>query len=177
MSPHWLDKMKIIKTLTLILFVPLLSCSDRSEKDSERLTASAREYFFLDDSIDVLVDVVDTLHIDELETMLETIEENQRLIQLDIDTLGSMIDEINYPTTADLEIGNDQKIKLLQYQLKYQQLQAKQKEFVQNERVFLALKRASWADIAGFNVEVRFDSQGSVNSLLVLMDGNYRIVD
>lgn len=157
--------------------ITLLSACGSEEQQGDQLTASVRNYFFLEDSVQVEATVLDTVHSEELEEMIETIEENQRLIQLDIDTLGVMIDDLAYDEVESEDELHDQKIQLLEYQLKYEQLKAKQLEFQQNERVFLGLKRASWSDVAGFNVEVNFNSDGEEEKFIVLMDGNYRIVD
>ena len=169
--------MKLKLFLAAAVAAILFSACNSKENQEDKVTESVRSYFFLDDSVQVVADVIDTLYADELEQMLETIQENQRLVQLDIDTLGSMIDDLAYDEIEGENELYEQKIKLLEYQLKYEQLKAKQLEFQQNERVFLGLKRASWADIAGFNVQVNFNSSGEDEELVVLMDGNYRIVD
>ncbi|MCG8577622.1 MAG: hypothetical protein MI810_22265 [Flavobacteriales bacterium] len=185
--------MKHIQIITFFAFLLLVACKSKGDtsSDQDKLETSARTYFFLDDSVDVSVNVLDTLHVEELDKMLETIEENERLINLDIDTLGKIIEDLAYgdeepkfvldqvepyPLPELKELNS--KVQMLEYDLKYEKLIAQRLEFIQSKRVFLNLKRAAEVKIAGYNAEVSFTTaEGEKNTLLVLMDANYRIVD
>lgn len=167
----------------LSISVIFISCKgDEKLADSELIEKNVRAFFFMGDTVDVEVTVTDTIFDTELAEMLATVEENTRLIQMDIDTLKVMIDDWTYKA-LDFEKNNqlveakDTKIKSLEYRLKLQELELQQALFGQTNRILLHLKRSIWANIAGFEATVHYEMGDEVNDLEILMDANYTVVD
>lgn len=161
----------------------LLSCKESNKlSDQELMEKNVRNYFFMGDSVQVDIQITDTLHIKDVEEIIANLQNNDRLIQLDIDTLSLMIDDWNYKSLNNQNSNNQLaadscKIKALQYQLKQKELLFKQAEFNQTKRIFLHLQRSTWADISGFEATVHYEIENEVNDLLILMDANYNVVD
>ncbi|MBI3134606.1 MAG: hypothetical protein HYZ14_08050 [Bacteroidetes bacterium] len=171
--------------LLLLLSVSFLIFSCKGEtklSDQELIEKNVRAYFFMGDSVDVEITITDTVKHNELDEMILTIEENINLIQLDIDTLHLMVDDWSYKSLDLEKAGNvaeakEAKIKSLEYRLKLQELQIKQAEFAQTNRIFMHLKRSVWADIAGFEATVHYQLGDEVNDIVILMDADYNVVD
>jgi hypothetical protein len=161
----------------------MLSCKGSSKlSDQELIEKNVRAYFFMGDSVDVQITITDTVKNAELDEMILTIEENIKLIQLDIDTLHLMVDDWTYKAmdqekAGDLTASQHSKIKSLEYRLKLQELEFRQAEFAQTNRIFMHLKRSVWADIAGFEANVHYQLGEEVNDIVILMDADYNLVD
>ena len=173
---------KLFFALVSISFIFISCKGDEKLSDSELIEKNVRAFFFMGDTVDVEVTVTDTIFDTELAEMLATVEENTRLIQMDIDTLKVMIDDWTYKA-LDLEKINqlveakDTKIKSLEYRLKLQELELQQAQFGQSSRILLHLKRSIWANIAGFEATVHYELGDEANDLEILMDANYTVVD
>lgn len=168
-----------------LIFIPfaIISCkSEPTVSDLEKIESNVREYFFMDDSVELMIDVADTLYADDLNQMIDNVDENLRLIQLDLDTLALMVDDWSYKA-LDLDKGghktesDEAKIKSLQYRIKQQDLEFKKATFVQSRRIFMRLRRSTWANIAGFEVHVHYETGEEVNDLILLLDGDFEVVD
>lgn len=173
--------MRILVVLTLLFTIA--SCGgDKALSDQELIEKNVRAYFFMGDSVQVEITITDTVKTTELDQMIQTMEENIRLIQLDIDTLHLMVDDWSYKA-LDLEkadslmAAQNAKIKSLEYRLKLQELQVKQAGFAQTNRIFMHLKRSVTENIAGFEVKVHYTLGEEVNDLIILMDAAYNVVD
>lgn len=166
--------------LSTFLFI---SCGgEKKLSDQELIEKNVRNYFFMGDSVTVETTIMDTVFVAELDEMILTIENNINLIQLDIDTLHLMVDDwsykaLNLEKTDSVIEANQAKIKSLEYRLKLKELQFKQAEFAQTNRIFMHLKRSVWADIAGFEANVHYQLGDEVNDMIILMDANFNIVD
>lgn len=167
-----------------LVFIPLIfiSCKgDEKLSDTELIEKNVRNFFFMGDTVDVEVTVTDTIFADDLNEMLTTVEENIRLIQLDIDTLQIMIDDWSYKSLelekTDSIKAKDIKIKSLDFRLKLNQLEFQKAQFAQTNRILLHLKRSIWANIAGFEATVHYELGEEINDLEILMDANYTVVD
>lgn len=184
--------------LTLFFFLVALiigfaSCNKGSKQsDQDQIEENVRAYFFLSDSIEVDVQITDTIYVDDLDKMLETVENNLSLINQDLDTLSLMIDDaayqkLNYEKEV-LNAGFFSKDKyldsmhnaektFLEYQLKQALLNSKKDGFKQTNRVLLHLQRSIWANIAGFNIQVNYKFSGNPIELELLMDAQFNVVD
>lgn len=186
-------RLRITLSVTAVLF-SFAACKGESKSSSasEEMEENVRNYFFLDDSVDVKVAVMDTLYTEDLDEMLGTIESNLNLIGQDLDTLSLMIDDQAYRKLAFEEkmdqavlIGRNKwkdslhsaETTLLDYKLKQAQLSSKREGFKQTNRVLLHLQRSVWANIAGYNIAVQYDLEGEPLNLELLMDANHVIVD
>lgn len=176
-------KTSILLFLSFTLCMMLATCSGSAKKsDQQRMEESVRNYFFMGDSVQVTVTVTDTVYSKDLDFMLENTEENIRLVQLDIDTLQLMIDDWNYKALDFEKTGNtlealSAKNKALGYQLKHKELEYTRASFEQTNRIFLHLKRSTWADISGFEATVSYELGEEKNELIVLMDADFNVVD
>ena len=172
----------------------LISCKGSSESsltDQEKMEQSVQTYLFLGDTIDVAVEVVDTILVEELDQMLTTIDENLFLVQEDIDTLEGMIDTLAYEkmeyekSVMMRAIGldrytrevNEIQVPLLQHQLKMAELRATKLSFKQSERIMLALRRTQLNSVAGYKVVSTYTIRGEQVELGFLMDSDFRIID
>ncbi|MBD3637996.1 MAG: hypothetical protein HUJ25_11630 [Crocinitomicaceae bacterium] len=179
-----------MKYLIPLILIFLISCSGsgKVETDDELIRDEVRNYLFLDDSIKVAAQITDTILVEELNGMLATIEDNLMKIQLDIDTLGLMIDDIAYdPLTANEEVvegkylttekGDSKEVLLLKYRLKMAELKAKKLSFQQSKRVMLHLRRKQLNSIAGYEVQATYIVNGENIELGFLMTPDFNIVD
>jgi hypothetical protein len=169
--------------LALVSAVLVFSCKKSSDAgDADQLEKNVRAFFFLGDSVDVAVTITDTIRVEELNGMIQTVSDNFNLIQQDIDTLGLMIDDWSYKA-LDLEKQNlsveskDAQIKALEYRVKRAELEATQANFFQTNRILNRLKRSIWADIAGFDATATFTINGEQQSHALLLDAKHNIVD
>lgn len=169
----------------LFIAIPFLILACGGEKkltDQELIEKNVRNYFFMGDSVQLEVTITDTINTVLLDEMMATTSENIRLVQLDIDTLGMMIDDWSYKIldlkkTSDSLAAKNAEIKLLEYRLKRTELEYKQAAFKQSNRIFMHLQRSIWADIAGFEAKVHYTLGEETNDLVVLMDANFNVVD
>ena len=169
----------------LYLLIPLLLFSCKEEmSDSEKMETEVRKYYFLEDTAEVIVEVSDTMYLPNVLEMLNNVENNLGLIQLDIDTLSTIIDEVAYANLDSAKNINDvpdqitvNDYRLMRYRMKMQELEAKRLQYIHTRRVLNHLKRNSWSDIAGFNASVSFHLDGEYIEDEVLLNGEYEIVD
>lgn len=176
------DPMKF-SLLAISSLIIITSCGgEKKLSDQELIDKNVRQYFFMGDSVAVETTITDTVFVAELDEMILTIENNIKLIQLDIDTLHLMVDDwsykaLNLEKTDSVKEAKEAKIKSLEYRLKLKELQFKQAEFAQTNRIFMHLKRSVWADIAGFEANVHYELGAEVNDMIILMDANFNVVD
>lgn len=175
--------------IVLLSMVGLIACKGETEslQSSDQLIENnVRNYFFMGDSVEVDCSVNDTIFSKELDEIFETIEENIRLVQMDIDTLGARIDSAAY---AHLEERSklypesiDQKMALkdlevAKMQLMLAELKGKRTEFQNSSRLYMHLKRSVSNNIAGYGVAVHYQIGEETADLKVLMDADFKVVD
>jgi hypothetical protein len=174
-------------------FFLLVSCGGKNKQSNEDLLKeNVQAYFFLDDSVNFQVVVEDTIHADEVEEMLATIEKNLNLIDQDLDTLSLMIDDESYRKLGYEEaieksilIGKNKykdslawaEKNVLELKLKQALLKAKKESFKQTNRVLLHFKRSVWANVAGYNILVDYTIDDAPMHFDLVTDANYNIVD
>ena len=178
-----------MKYLLPLLGLLLIACKGETESrqtDAERIEESARNYFFMGDSIKVECEILDTIFTKELDEILDVTQENLRLVQLDIDTLNSIIDDRVY---TNLEERNslypesiDQKMALkdlevAKMKLKMAEFKAKKVEFQNSNRIYMHLSRSTYANISGYSVNVHYELGEEKADLVVLMDADFDVVD
>ncbi|MFT4600836.1 MAG: hypothetical protein ACI857_001013 [Arenicella sp.] len=181
-----------MKYLLPLLVLALFSCQGETEKlqsDEEKIEISVRNYFFMGDSVEVQCTVADTISAKELDVILETTEENLRLIQLDIDTLNSMIDNMAYENLElDAQVysrteeiselfSDNRRESLCGLQLKMEQLKAKKMEFHNSNRLYMHLRRSTFANVSGYGVLLHYEMGDESADLQVLMNANFDVVD
>ena len=166
----------------------MISCKgEKSISDDQKMENSVRNYLFIGDSIDVSISITDTISIDDLDMLMSTTNVNLNLIQLDIDTLGSMIDDLAYGlqkpdsnTSLEMVPGAEVSFEdylLVRYKLQYAELNAQKFKFTQTNRVLYQLKRSVWANVAGFDVLAKYELNGEELETMVLMDAEFRVID
>ena len=158
-----------------------------SQSDHELIEENIRAYFFMGDTVELEVSVADTVFSDELEGMLAMIDTNLMLIKQDIDTVNSIIDALNYAdrdegeTTTNLKDVECQRLQkenpILFYQLKLKEMELKKLSFQQSNRIYLHLKRSTWANVSGYEVNVHYKLNDQEADLIVLMDADFKVVD
>lgn len=185
--------LRLVGITFLGCFFVLVSCAGKNKKSNEDLLKeNVKAYFFLDDSIGFKVIIADTIHAEEVEDMLATIEKNLNLIDRDLDTLSLMIDakayeKLGYEKALEKSIligKNRYKDSLiwsekavLELQLKQALLSSKKGEFKQTNRVLLHFKRSIWANVAGYNVLVDYTVDDTPMHFDLVTDANYNIID
>lgn len=179
-----------MRYLIPIFAIILVACGESSNEvsDQEKIRDEVRNYLFLEDSVEVAANIVDTILVEELDGMLMTIEDNLFKVQMDIDTLNSMIDsvayqnmrmreELNlYPESEDMKMAPHD-LKLANYQLKMADLEATKKTFQQSKRVMLHLRRSQLNSIAGYEIVVNYESDGRAYELGFIMNTDFKIID
>lgn len=178
-----------MKYLLPLFGLLLIACKGETESrqtDEDRIEESARNYFFMGDSVDVGCVVLDTIFTKELDDILAVTRENLRLIQLDIDTLNSIIDDRVYKNLEEREQlypeSIDQKMALkdlevAQMKLKLAEFKSKKVEFQSSNRLYMHLSRSSYANISGYSVNVHYELGEEKADLVVLMDADFDVVD
>lgn len=186
----------MIRCLLLFSFLVVLllfSCKSEMEENAmDRITSNVRAYFFLSDSVDLSIQVIDTLSTKDLNEMLDQVNKNLNLIDRDLDTLSAMIDEQAYAAMyVQLELDKKSllnrspledslqrtSIRKLEYQLKQAQLKEKKEVFKQTNRLLLHLKRSIENEIAGYSISVRYSFNNEILDFELLLDKHYVIVD
>lgn len=178
-----------MKYLIPIFAFFLIACSGKindDRTDDEKMRDEVRSYLFLDDTVAVSANVVDTIMVSDLDGMLATIEDNLMKIQWDIDTLETMIDTLAYenleyeqhlyPESIELKMAS-RNLRLTEYKLKMADLQATKMGFKQSKRVMLHLRRAQLNTVAGYEVVAHFIDKGENVELGFVMTADFRIVD
>lgn len=169
----------------------LFACkAEPKQTDEQKIEANVRDFFFLTDSVDVNIEIVDTLFQDELEEMLTTVNQNLNLMDNDLDSLSGMIDrasytQLNYENELKVAISKADiqdslaaaKLTVLQYKLLQAELDARLFRTKQTNRILLHLKRSIWANIAGFNIQVSYTLDNDLVELDLLLDANFNVVD
>jgi len=184
---------RFLTLFSFLLFVIISSCTSKQPiADLDQIKANVRDYFFLADSIEINVEVIDTLGNDDLAEMMDQVNKNLNLIDRDLDTLSLMIDGQAY---AAMYVGEELDKKLLlnrssledslqhtsirklEYQLKQAQLIAKKQVFKQTSRLLLHLKRSVKNGVAGYNIAVHYAVDNELLDLELLLDANFNVVD
>jgi hypothetical protein len=188
-----MDMLRLIGVGLIGCVFIVASCGGKTKQSNAGLLLeNVKTYFFLDDSIAVQVEVVDTIQADEVEEMLATIEKNLNLIDQDLDTLSLKIDDKAY-RKLDYEKALEKTIligknkyedslalaenALLDLRLKQAILSSKREGFKQTNRVLLHFKRSIWANVAGYNILVDYTIDGTPMHFDLVTDANYTIVD
>ena len=186
---HLCKKYNMRLLLSFAFITLFIACkSEKKLTDEEQMEQSARSYFFMGDSVDVEVSITDTIFTEELDDILNRIEENLSLVQQDIDTLNTMMDDLAYtesqPKPQQAKTfhqvcceESENKELMLNYKLKMADLDFKKLEYKKSNRIFLHLKRSIWANISGYEVNVHYQLNDEVADIIVLMDADYNIVD
>lgn len=176
----------LLYILPLLLVVACKGETESLQSSDNLIENGVRKYFFMGDSVKLECVITDTIYSKELDEIFETIEENIRLVQMDIDTLGARIDSMAY---ANLEERShlypeslDQKMALKdlevsKMQLVHADLEAKRTEFQNSSRLYMHLKRSIANNIAGYGVQVHYVLGEEQADLQVLMDADYNVVD
>jgi hypothetical protein len=178
-----------MRAISILPIALLFACGGSKKSDLEKMQDAVREYYFLEDTAAVDATIIDTLTLDKVEEMIANVDRNLGLIQMDLDTLSTMIDQRNYfllaaDTTFFPEnsedtaiIASESDVELLKLRLKQKEIEAKRESYVHTERILNRLKRKAWGNVAGFNVEINFSLNGIPRKTEVLMDGEFNIVD
>lgn len=169
-----------MKNLLPLAFLILVGCGGSqtdNRTDDEIIRDEVRSYLFLDDSVAVAAQVVDTILVSDLDGMLATIEDNLEKVQWDIDTLNIMIDELAYTEDQNINENYKRDTTLLKYQLKMSELFATKMGFQQSKRVMLHLRRAQLNTVAGYEIKATYEIGGKENELAFIMTADFRIVD
>ena len=182
----------VVLSLLSISFFLGACTSEHKMSDSDQISENVKNYFFLSDSINVDVQITDTLYSDEVEELIARVDKNLNLVDQDLDTLSLMIDDLAYRKLAYEKRAEEvillRKIKyqdsiksaefvLMNYQLKQSQLSSKRTSYKQTQRVLLHLKRSIWANVAGFNIVANYVAEDDSLNFTLLLDANFNVVD
>lgn len=184
---------KITFILTLFFFFAVYSCKNESSKNADQLIdENVRAYFFLEDTLALSIQILDTLKASEVDDLLDQVNQNLFNVKEDLDTLSLMIDDAAYKKLnfekelEDANVFNKGRLKdsinlvektILQYKLTQSLIREQKTAFKQTNRLLLNLKRSVWADIAGFNIAVSYRAKDQIIDLKLMLDAKYNIVD
>jgi len=179
-----------MKKITLILTTVLIggilsSCSIKAPQLSanESIEKNVRYYFSMGDTVELDINVTDTIYVDELTAMQENVVINFNYAQADIDTLDHVI-EYWQNKMFDLQDsnGNEVDIKkaenmMLSYELNQADTKLKQMGYKNSNRIFMNLQRATIGKISGYELAIVYKTPSDTNALSLLLDATYRVVD
>jgi hypothetical protein len=175
--------------ITLVILVLLscimISCNTKSPvlSNNQIIENNVRSYFFMGDTVELKINVVDTIFIEELINMQENVNKNYNLAQIDIDTLDYAIGiwenkmyKIQDNMGSEDEI-NTAKVMWLAYQLNQTDTKIKQFNYKNSNRIFTNLQRSTVNNISGYELSVTYKITGETNTLSMLIDASLKVVD
>ncbi len=172
---------KLILTLSVFSFI--LACSEGSKSEPVAIEKNVRDYFFMDDSVQVETKITDTIFASELTQMEKELEEKVGEAQHQIDTLQLYIDywqdkmfELQDQGKSEKDIQNA-KLYMTTYQLNQKEYQIDKMTLMNTSRVYLGLKRYAKDSIMGYATDVTYTISGESNIIPVLMNADFKIVD
>lgn len=180
--------MKIIlySVVAFLASLLVLTSCDNSKNDvstNDKLEKSVRHYFSMGDSIEVSTEITDTIFIEELKAMQDNVSKNFNLAQMDIDTLDYLIENwenemfnIQDNGGSESEI-NKAKVMVQMYQLNQADTKIKQLNYKNSNRIFSDLERETKGNISGYEVETTYILKDEKNTLNLLFDANFNVVD
>ncbi len=179
--------MKIYILALATLLVSIVSCNSNSQSDelspNEIIEHNVRNYFVMSDSVNLDVQIVDTIFTDELKDMQQNVIKNYNLTQIDVDTLDYVIEvwqnkvfSLQDNQGSELEIANA-KLMQLQYELNKSDIETVQLSYSNSKRIFANLERSTQNNISGYEVSAHYKIPEEENTLTLLLDAKFRIVD
>lgn len=176
---------KVITVLSLVLGGIISSCTSGTPTISNEQTIekNVRYYFSMGDTVELDIEVVDTIFVDELKDMQDNVSKNYNLAQMDIDTLDYAIEvwenkmfniQDNGGTEAEI---NQAKVMMQMYQLNQTDTRIKQYNYKNSNRIFTNLQRSTQGNITGYEVSVTYKITGETNTFSLLLDATLRVVD
>lgn len=180
-----MNTIKIITVLSLVFGGIISSCTSEATTISNEQTIekNVRYYFSMGDTVELEIEVVDTIFVDELTAMQDNVSKNYNLAQMDIDTLDYAIEvwenkmfniQDNGGTEAEI---NEAKVMMQMYQLNQTDTRIKQYNYKNSNRIFTNLQRSTQGDITGYEVSVTYKITGETNTFSLLLDATLRVVD
>lgn len=180
-----MKSINIIFILSILIGGVLVSCGAQEEPISNEQTieTNVRYYFAMGDTVELDIDVVDTIFVDELTAMQDNVSKNYNLAQMDIDTLDYAIEvwenkmfsiQDNGGTEAEI---NQAKVMMQMYQLNQTDTRIKQYNYKNSNRIFTNLQRSTQGNITGYEVSVTYKITGETNTFSLLLDATLRVVD
>ena len=180
-----------MKTVKIILLLPILlgglftSCDTKVEtiSNSQTIENNVRNYFFMGDTVELDINVIDTVFVEELTGMQENVNKNFNLAQMDIDTLDYAIEVwqnkmFNFEDNGGSEAEvNNAKIMMQMYQLNQADTKIKQYNYKNSNRIFTNLQRSTINNVSGYELSVTYKITGETNTLSMLIDASLKVVD
>ena len=171
--------------LIVILCFILTNCNQSVKNNPPLITIenNVRSYFDMSDSVALEVAISDTIFYDELLGMQQNVNKNYNLAQKDIDTLNYMIENWqnhlfnltdNHGSDGDIKQA---KIMMLSYELNQAEAKLAQLTYTNSRRIFKNLNRSTQSNISGYEVSANYTFGAEHNTLVLLLDADYRIVD
>jgi hypothetical protein len=176
---------KLFAAFGLMLCIIITSCNKSVKNDPPLITIenNVRAYFEMGDSVELNITVADTIFYDELVLMQENVNKNFNLVQTDIDTLTYMIENwqnqlFNLTDSQGSDIDIKQaKVMMLSYELNQAEAKLAQLTYTNSRRIFKSLKRSTNNSISGYEVSAIYTLGEEANTLTLLLDASYRVVD
>lgn len=176
---------KFICLVALPLFLVVFSCENKELEltSNELIEKNVRHYFSMGDSVNVSVEITDTIFKNELIAMQNNVSKNFNLAQMDIDTLDYLIEnwenemyniQDNGGSEADI---NKAKVMVQMYQLNQADTKIKQLNYKNSNRIFTNLERETKGNISGYEVATTYMLKDEKNTLNLLFDANFKVVD
>jgi hypothetical protein len=176
---------KLFAGFAVIAFLIITSCNQSVKNDKPLMTIenNVRAYFEMGDSVDLNISIADTIFYDELVGMQENVNKNYNLVQTDIDTLNYMIENwqnqlFNLTDNEESDVDIKQaKIMMLSYELNQADAELAQLTYTNSRRIFKNLKRSTNNSISGYEISAAYTLGEENNTLTLLLDAEYRVVD
>lgn len=165
------------------LFLTACQSSTVNQSTTDILDENVRHYFFMEDSVQLEVKVLDTLFFTEWQQLTDESEAN--LIQSqekmnELKELSAQWEQKMYDlqdAQAELSEINQAKVMHLSYELNMADLTAAQMTLSNNQRIYKNLYRESIDSIYGYETQVSYQIEGESNTFSVLMNAHYQIIN
>lgn len=170
----------------ICLSIIVLSCQSNNDDSKQQLVdldAEARQFFFMDDSVKVNSKITDTIYYSELISQEKELDNEIAKAQHQIDTLQLYINlweskmfDLMDNNAPECEL-NQAKLLHTTYQLSQNEYKMQKMELRNTSRILLGLKRQAKDSIMGYETDVTYFMNDKSNTLHVLMNANFKIVD
>jgi hypothetical protein len=170
-------------TYLALLMISCQTNQNNTTNEKVDLNKEARLFFFMDDSVKVTTQITDTIYKSELIKQQKTLDQEIAKAQHQIDTLQLYINlwekkmfELMDNNANECDV-NQAKLLYTTYQLSQNEYKMQKMELMNTSRILLGLKRFENDSIMGFETDVTYYLNNDSNTLHVLMNANYKIVD
>lgn len=175
---------KLLLVWSIVIIGFITSCQKKVPQDPNQLIEqNVRHYFSMGDSVELNIEIADTIFVDELTDMQENVIKNFNYAQADIDTLDHVIEfwqnkmfDLKDNGGSELDIKNAE-VMMLSFELNQADTKLKQYGYKNSNRIFMNLQRSTVGQISGYELALEYKTPSDTNKLSLLIDASFRVLD